>query len=124
MLSTIKVSTSCIILKMVIFGIGIIVLGSSVVNCGNKLVNDRGGENEMSAKTIDEALKEHTDALMAVPGVVGTGQGLCDGKPCIKVFVVKKTPELERKISYILEGYPLAIVETGKIRALPENQDT
>ena len=48
----------------------------------------------MPAKTIEEALRDHTDSLMSLPGVVGTGQGLCDGQPCIKVFIVKKTPEL------------------------------
>jgi hypothetical protein len=123
MLRAIKTSTSCIILKMAIFGIGIMVLGSSVVNCGDKSVSIRGEEKGMSEETIEEALKEHTDTLMAVPGVVGTGQGLCDGKPCIKVYVIKETPELEPEISNILGGYPFVIKETGRIRALPENQD-
>ena len=76
----------------------------------------------MSVKKIEDALKEYTNALMSIPGVVGTGQGLCDGKPCIRVLVVKKTRELEEKISERLEGYPIMIDETGEIHALPGNQ--
>ena len=121
MLSTIKISTSCVILKMILFSSGIIVLGSSVVTCANKTVNDRGGEMEMSAKTIEEVLKEHTDELMSIPGVVGTAQSLCNDKPCIKVFVIKKTPELEQKIPAVLEGHPVEVEETGEFKALPKN---
>ena len=53
---------------------------------------------------IEEVLRKYTDNLMSIYGVVGTGQGLCGGKSCIKVFVVKKTPELEGKIPEKLEG--------------------
>lgn len=76
----------------------------------------------MPAKTIEEVLKDHTKELMSVPGVVGTALGLCDDTPCIKVYVVKKTSELDQKIPDILEGYPVMIEETGEIRPLPENQ--
>ena len=69
----------------------------------------------MQKKTIQTVLKEHTDKLMALPGVVGTGLGECSGKPCIKVFVVKKTPN---QIPSTLEGYTVAVQETGKFRAL------
>jgi len=55
---------------------------------------------------------------MALPGVVGTAQGDCSGKPCIRVFVVQKTPELIKQIPSSLEGYALAIEETGQLRAL------
>ena len=74
----------------------------------------------MSAIKIEEVLKKFTDNLMAISGVVGTGQGLCDGEPCIKVFLIKKTPELEEKIPRELEGYKVKIEETGKVRAYPE----
>lgn len=59
---------------------------------------------------------------MSLPGVVGTAQGRCDNKPCIKIYVIKRTPELDEKIPDILEGYPVIIEETGEIKALPENQ--
>ena len=46
--------------------------------------------NQMANNPIVEVLKEHAKTLISIPGVVGTGQGLCEGKPCIKVFVIKK----------------------------------
>jgi len=95
--------------KLITLGL---IVGIAVVNCA--------GEKRMVGKSIGEALKEHTHRLMSLPGVVGTAQGLCKGKPCIKVFVIKKTSELEQKISEILDSYPVSIEETGKIRALPE----
>ncbi len=70
---------------------------------------------------IEEVLKKYTDNLMSISGVVGTGQGLCDDEPCIKVFVIKKTPELEKKIPGELEGYKVKIEETGKVQAYPES---
>ncbi len=73
----------------------------------------------MPKKSIEEVLSEHTRDLMSLSGVVGAGQGLCNGQPCIKVFVIKKTHELEEKIPKTLEGYPVVIEETGRIRAFP-----
>ena len=73
--------------------------------------------NPMQEMTIEEALREHTDRLMSLLGVVGTGQGLCDGQPCIKIFITKKTPVLLRQIPAEIEGYAVAVEETGEIRA-------
>ncbi len=83
-------------------------------------IADCMGKNPMAAETIKEVLKKHTKDLMSMPGVVGTGQGLCEGKPCIKVFVIEKTPDLEQKIPKTLDGYPVVIEETGPIKALPK----
>ncbi len=78
-------------------------------------------EKLMPGKTIEMVLKEHTNDLMLLPGVVGTAQSLCAGKPCIKVYVVKKSPELIKQIPSTLEGYVVEIQETGEIRALPRS---
>lgn len=72
----------------------------------------------MQKKGIEEVLREHTDNLVSIPGVVGTAHGQCAGKPCIKVFVVKKTPAIVKNIPTTLEGYGVTIQETGEIRAL------
>ena len=77
----------------------------------------------MTSRTIEEVLKKHTKELMSIPGVVGTAQGLCNGKPCIIVLIDKKTKQLDNKIPDVLEGYKIEVEESGKIRALPENQD-
>lgn len=75
----------------------------------------------MPKKSIEAVLQENTEKLMAVPGVLGFGEGLCNNKPCIKVFVLEKTSGLQKKIPRTLEGYPVEIEETGEIHALPQN---
>lgn len=77
----------------------------------------------MAERPIEQVLKEHTDSLMALPGVVGTAQGLCRKKPCIKVYVVRLTPELKQQLPQKLEGYTVDIEETGEIKALPKNKN-
>ncbi len=69
-------------------------------------------------KSIEMVLREHTEQLLSLPGVVGMAVSECEGKPCIKVLVVKETPELVNKIPRTLEGYPVVIEETGEIRPL------
>jgi hypothetical protein len=77
-----------------------------------------GAGNVMAGMTIDEAVKQHATRLMSVPGVVGVAVSKCDGKPCIRVLVVEKTPELRSKIPSTLEGYPVVLEETGPLRPL------
>lgn len=78
--------------------------------------------NSMTTKTATEVLEEHAQELMSIPGVVGIAQGLCNGKPCIKVYISEKTPEVSEKVPPFLEGYPVMVEETGKIQALPKNR--
>lgn len=75
------------------------------------------GDQSMPAKPIEAVLREHTGWLMALPGVMGTAQGECAGRPCVKVYVVEKTAELVRQIPADLDGYAVVIEETGTIRA-------
>lgn len=77
----------------------------------------------MAEKPIAQVLKEHTDRLMALPGVVGTAQGLCGQYPCLKIYVTQLTEELRRKIPQRLEGYQVDIEETGEFKALPKNKN-
>jgi hypothetical protein len=88
------------------------------VTCAKPVVDGEQRETLMAGKTIEAVLKQHTDRLMSFSGVVGTAIGDCKGKPCIKVLVVKKSPELMQKIPSMLEGFPVAIEETGEIRRL------
>jgi len=76
----------------------------------------------MPQHPIAEVLATHTPALMALPGVVGTYEGArSDGSPAIVVMVVKRSPELERRIPKTLEGWPVTIEVTGEIRAMPDS---
>jgi len=77
------------------------------------------GKVTMESKDISEVLKEHTGRLLAIPGVVGTAQGVCRGRPCLRVYVIKKTPALLERIPQTIEGIPVDIVETGAFRAIP-----
>ena len=54
--------------------------------CTSACVNKNINQNQMPEKTIEQVLKENTASLMALPGVVGTAQALCNGTPCIKVY--------------------------------------
>lgn len=72
----------------------------------------------MAAKTIEAVLKERTDEIMNVPGVVGVGQGLYRNKPCIMVMAAELTPEIQQQIPEEIEGYKVDIQVTGEIRAL------
>ena len=97
---------------------GLIWLCAAWVACDQQETESGEEGRAMPPKTIEAVLQEHTRTLMAIPGVVGTGQGLCAGEPCIKVFVVKKTPALLKQIPPAIEGYEVAIEETGGFRAL------
>jgi len=72
------------------------------------------GSELMSADTIEEVLAAHTEALMAVKGVVGSSIGLCDGAPCIQVFVTGAAAG--SAIPDSLGGYAVRIEVTGPIR--------
>ena len=107
-------------LRMTFIGIGVIVFVSTVAACSNGVMDSQKGEKTMPVRPIKEVLAEHTEELMSIQGVVGTAEGLCDDKPCIKIFVIKKTPELDEKIPDVLEGCTVELVETGEIRALTD----
>ena len=73
-------------------------------------------ETAAMAVTIEEAQKELTPQVMALPGVVGIAIGECGGKACIKVLVAEKTTELMGKIPSMYKGYRVAVDEVGEIR--------
>ena len=73
------------------------------------------------AKSIEDVFAEHRERLMAIPEVVGIAQGLHNNKPCIKVYVRRKTAEADQEIPQVIEGYAVVIEETGEIRALPDD---
>lgn len=74
---------------------------------------------DTTMRPIEEVLAAHTDSLMAIDGVTGVGQALCDDRPCLRVYVLARTPALERELPEEIEGYSLDIVETGPITPTP-----
>lgn len=87
-----------------------LVLGAMMACAG------KGSGANVATRSIDEVLAAHTDSLMALPGVVGTAIGLCDGERCIKVLLADSTPETKRRIPARLEGYRVVTEVTGTIR--------
>jgi hypothetical protein len=75
-------------------------------------------EQTVQKKPIEQVLKEHTDRLMSIEGVVGTAIGECQREPCIKVLVEEKTPVVEKRIPSSLDGWKVEIEEVGRVRAL------
>ena len=72
----------------------------------------------MSDKEIYSVLEKYASRLIVIEGVSGVAQGTHKGKPCIKVYVVEKNPEIMRQIPASLEGYTVLVEESGKFRAL------
>lgn len=70
--------------------------------------------------SITDVLKRHTDSLMAIPGVVGVGQGEQDGAPTVYVMVATVSDSVRAALPDSIEGYAVVIKETGEIRAQPE----
>jgi hypothetical protein len=69
--------------------------------------------------TITEVLKKYTDTWMAIPGVIGTGEGRTDdNKPSVIVFAEQETEAIKEKIPRTIEGFPVVIEVTGEVRAL------
>lgn len=76
------------------------------------------------SQDINAAQTRLTDQIMNLPGVAAVGQGVCDGVPCFRVYVVELTPELKTKIPSRFDGFPVVVHESGEIRALPTEDST
>jgi len=75
---------------------------------------EKGGT--VATRTINQVLAAHSDSLMALPGVVGTAIGLCDGEKCIKVMVVDSNSATRAGIPTSVEGYRVVVEVTGPLR--------
>ena len=70
-----------------------------------------------TSRPIAEVLRAHSAELMAIPGVVGTGEGELRGEPAILVLVERRTPEIDSRVPKRLEGYPVDVRVVGEVRA-------
>jgi hypothetical protein len=91
-------------------------VGAVVASCSAGGGSRSGGDSGMARPPIEDVQKAHTDAWMKIPGVVGTGIGLCGDAPCIKVLVVQSTDALHKAIPDSVQGYRVIIEETGVVR--------
>jgi hypothetical protein len=70
-----------------------------------------------TAMTISQVLKAHSDEWMKIRGVVGTGESLRNGKPCIVVFIEKDSAAIRQRIPRSVNGYDVILEVTGIIKA-------
>lgn len=73
-------------------------------------------EGVVAEKTIEQVQATYTEEWLKIPGIEGTGIGLCEGKPCIKVFSSRPAEELKGSVPSAVEGYPVTIEKTGVFR--------
>jgi len=105
-------------IAIVLLGIGAMSAGGGISGCSQSNSGELRKGQCMPARSIEEVLKDKTDEWMAISGVVGTGIGMFEGKPCIKILTSTKPQELQGSIPSTVENYPIIIEETGKFRAL------
>ncbi|MDH3297602.1 MAG: hypothetical protein OEM96_04905 [Gemmatimonadota bacterium] len=74
-------------------------------------VQDSGAAG--GSMTIEEVLAEHTARWMEIDGVEGTGLGLCDTVPCIKIFVSRPSESFAGVLPDTAAGYPVRLEPTG-----------
>lgn len=98
--------------------IGILSAVGSIAGCMQHSAVDLEKPGHMPEKTIEQVQQEHTDAWMAMPGVVGTAIGESKGKPCILILTASNTEQIRRQIPATVEGYPVVVQYVGEIRAL------
>ncbi len=77
----------------------------------------------MEYKPIDQVLKQNQEMLLAIPGVQGFYQGELDnGKECIVIMVDSLNEDNKNAFPDTLEGYPVKVEETGKIKPLDQEK--
>ena len=75
----------------------------------------------MQDKNIKDVLKEYSDILMDIPGVVAVGQGEWRGNQCIRVLVADRNNASLEQIPNVIDGYLVIVEESGEFRALTDS---
>ena len=65
---------------------------------------------------IEEAHQRLSRRVLGLPGVSGTAIGIASGKPCLKVYLARRTEEALKAIPRTVEGFPVVIEKTGPFR--------
>ena len=104
--------------------VGFVLLGAGVVvvirantepsGVDEPAVQEALGVPDMS---IEDAHKALTGSLMSEAGIADIAISVCDGTPCLKVYVVARTDEVMSRIPETFEGYQVTVMESGEIEA-------
>jgi hypothetical protein len=102
---------------MIRYRLWLVVLAGIMAACtGSHAGGGREGAADVGTKDIAAVLAAHSDALLALPGVVGTAIGLDQGERCIKVLLADTSRVAAARIPPSLEGYRVVVEVTGVIR--------
>ena len=66
--------------------------------------------------TIEDAQARVTRKVIDLEGVTGTALGLCDGKPCIKVYVENDSSSIVSRLPRSESGFPVVVEVTGRFQ--------
>jgi hypothetical protein len=83
---------------------------------------DGGGECRMPT-TIEQVMATSSYRFDELEGLAGFGQGLCDGRDCLKVYVETLSPELRKELPTSIRGFAVQIEETGAFKALADEEE-
>jgi len=93
-----------------------LLLAGAIAACsGSPRGTGQGSSATVATRGIDDVLAAHSDALLALPGVVGTAIALCEGERCIKVLLADANADTKSRIPPRLEGYRVVVELTGTI---------
>lgn len=90
--------------------------------CLSGCTNKNESENDVPARDINLVMKDHTEELMKIEGVVGVAIGeLEDHTPCILVLIVEESEILREKLPTELEGHPVSLLVSGEFKPMGGN---
>lgn len=96
---------------------GSIVLTAAALACSTTDGEGVTTDSPSPERPIQAVLADWTESWMTVPGVTGTGIGLCEGEPCLVVFVARDTEAVRSRIPDNVEGYAVDFRVSGPFRA-------
>ena len=71
----------------------------------------------MNGNSIATAIEVHGPELMELNNVVGIGESLCNGQPCIRVYLAQADHQTLKAIPAELDGITVIKEISGSIRA-------
>jgi hypothetical protein len=85
------------------------------------LQRSAAGEAGMAhSDDLGQIIANHSDRIMGLEDVVGIGESLCDGNPCIRIFLARHNETTLAQIKEDLAGIPFAIEISGNFTASPK----
>ena len=74
------------------------------------------------SRPLADVIRDRAAELMALPGVVGIAEGaLPDGSPCLRIYLERRTPEIDARLPRTVEGWPVDVEVSGAFRAMDDS---